>query len=100
MFFSRGTFHPKTKVLNMLKDQKLLIYGGGLFAGAAIVMANLPSDAAPCDARTMCAPLPIHMGDLPSEDAPEGPGPGSLLTVNTTASISVSSLSSVLFRIG
>jgi hypothetical protein len=56
----------------VLRDHKYLIYGGGLFAGVAVATPILPSDAVFCvDNRVMCAPLPVQMGDLPSEDGPQ-----------------------------
>lgn len=66
----------------MLKDNRALIYGGGLIAGAAVLATVTHSDGAVCiDNHLMCAPLPIQMGDLPSEDRPQAPEPGRLLTV-------------------
>jgi hypothetical protein len=57
------------------KDSKPFIFSGGLFASAAIASTIVPSEDAVClDNRLMCAPRPVQMGDLPSEDAPQ-PGP-------------------------
>jgi hypothetical protein len=75
----------------MLKDNKLLIYGGGLFAGAAIVTSIIASEDGFClDSRVMCGPLPAHMADLPSGE--DGPQP--LQTINLPY-VAVSSISSV-----
>ena len=42
----------------MLKDNKFLMYGGGLFAGVAVTIPTITSDVVfGVDNRTMCAPL-------------------------------------------
>jgi hypothetical protein len=72
----------------MLKDYKGLIYGGGLFAGAAVLAATLPSDGAVCvDNHLLCAPLPVQMGDLPSEDGPRAPSPSPLTVAASTVAV-------------
>lgn len=75
----------------MIKDNKLLIYSGGLFASAAIASAVVPSGDAFCiDNRVMCAPLPYAMHDRPSgEDEPQP-----LTTINPFF-VAASSVSSV-----
>jgi hypothetical protein len=56
----------------VLKDNRFLIYGGGLFASAALTIATIPSDAVICvDDRTMCAPPMVAMGDKPSGNEPQ-----------------------------
>ena len=63
----------------MLKDNKCLIYGGGLFAGCAIVGSvitlSLPSEEAACEnPHFICAPLPLHFPHLvASDDEPQLP---------------------------
>jgi hypothetical protein len=77
----------------VLKDNKFLIYGGGLFAGAAITIAILPSGATFCvDNRTMCAPFA-----LPADDEPSGNEPQPLTRIGplVSATASASSLSPV-----
>ena len=58
----------------MLRNNKFLIYGGGLFAGFAVASPLLPSHAAFCiDNRIMCAPPSPEMGDEPSGNEPGAP---------------------------
>lgn len=74
----------------MLNDHKFLMYGGGLFAGIAVTIATIPSDAVLCvDNRTMCAPLAPPMGDEPSGNEPQPLGGGILLTAASTGTLNV-----------
>lgn len=75
----------------MLKENKYLIYGGSLFAGVAITAGVIDIDQGIClDRRVMCGPLPMHMADVPGEDAPHP-----LQTINSFAA-ATSSTSSVM----
>jgi hypothetical protein len=78
----------------VFRQNKILIYGGSVFATAAVASTIIPSEEAVCfDSRLLCAPLPIHMGDLPSED-----GPQPIQTINSwvIAGSTVSSVASGL----
>jgi hypothetical protein len=69
----------------VLKDNKLLTYGGGLFAGAAIAPPFLGSEGVFCvDNRLMCAPLAQPMDDEPSGNEPQPLGARIPLTVITS----------------
>jgi hypothetical protein len=74
----------------VLKDNKFLIYGGGLFAGVAVTIATIPSEAVFCiDNRAMCAPLAPPMGDEPSGNEPQPLGGGILITAASTGTVNV-----------
>jgi hypothetical protein len=71
----------------MLSYPKSLMYGGGLFTSLAVFACTLPSEGVVCiDIHLLCAPPPLQMGDLPSEDGPQAPG-RSPLTVTASASM-------------
>jgi hypothetical protein len=57
----------------VLKDNKYLLYGGYALAGVTVAAVIIPSESPFClDTRVICAPLPMHMADLPSgEDGPQ-----------------------------
>ena len=75
----------------MLRDHKSLIYGGGLFAGVAVAMPLIQSDAIFCvDNRVMCAPLATPPDDEPSGNEPQPLGRiNPLSVVASTGSVSV-----------
>jgi hypothetical protein len=66
----------------VLKDNKFLIYGGGLLAVAAVIVPAIPSEAVVCiDNRFMCAPL------APATDEPSGNEPQPLTRINSLSVI-------------
>jgi hypothetical protein len=73
--------------------------GAGALAGLGFVTGIIPSEGVPCmDIRLMCAPLPIQMGDMPSEDDPLAPSP-SPLTIFTSASASFTGSTNISIRL-
>jgi hypothetical protein len=75
----------------VLKGNKFLIYGGGLFAGAAVTIATIPSDAVFCvDNRAMCATLAAALDDEPSGNEPQPLGTRTpLIVIASTGSLNV-----------
>jgi hypothetical protein len=75
----------------MLTDHKSFMYSAGLFAGASIVIANLPEDHALCiDTHLMCRPVIDPLHDRPSNDEPT---PITLVSPPVATSVSTVQLS-------
>lgn len=85
----------------MLKDHKFLIYGGGLFAGAAIAASVvLPSEEAFClDNCVLCAPVSPPIADSPSNDEPQPIARVTTLSVaGSTATVQLSGRSMAMSK--
>jgi hypothetical protein len=84
----------------VLRDNKFMIYGGGLFAGFAVASPLVPSLAAFCiDNRVICAPLSPEMGDEPGGNeagAPVRINP--LSVIASTGSISQPLYANIVFK--
>jgi hypothetical protein len=85
----------------VLKDNKLLTYGGGLFAGVAIATPLFASEGVFCvDNRLMCALLAQPMDDEPSGNEPQPLGARIPLTaITSTGSLNVPLYASLVIKV-